>query len=162
MTSHPICIDFFCHNNFVSRDWLTYSPSGCADAEGGFYHGVHAGKSTIAADRIVPISPNTSLIFLARFVRQVTFVRVYLQSGDDSTAKRDEFSPLWLTVAHCLCSTRQPVIKSPESTRASKAFPCGDVCWRAGVLSFTSVTFYNGDWLCNSFKYCDAGLVVAR
>lgn len=73
----------------VSRDWLTYSPSVCADAEGGFHHGVDAGKSTIASDRIFPISPNTSLIFLDRFVSQVTFVRVYVWNGDDSIVKGD-------------------------------------------------------------------------
>lgn len=137
----------FCHNNFVSRDWLTRSPSACADAEGGFHHGVDAGKRTIASDRIFLISSKTSLIFLARFVRQVTFIRVYVRSGDDSIEKGDEINPLWLTVAIWLSHTTD--INSFKPELASTPFPCGDVCWRAWVWMFFSANFYNRNWRCN-------------
>lgn len=141
-------------------DWRTVLPSALM-RRGGFHHGVDAGKRTISSDRIFPISPNTSLIFLAGFVGQVSFVRAYVRSGDDSIANKDEFNLLWLTVALCLCLASLPV-NSPKSKLASKPFPCGNACWRAGVFYFSLVTFYNGNWHCNFFKYYGqfvAGLV---
>lgn len=84
--------------------------------EGGFHHGVDAGKSAIANDRIFPVSPNTPLIFLARFVSQITFVRMCVQSGGDSLAKGDEFNPLAHHSALSLLSDttrhQQPQVKA--------------------------------------------------
>lgn len=83
--------------------------------EGGFHHGVDAGKTTIASDRIFPISLNASLLFLGTFVSRVTFARIHARSGDDSREKRDEINASRLTVALGVCSATQPVINSPES-----------------------------------------------
>lgn len=95
-------------------DWRTVLPSALM-REGGFHHGVDAGKSTIATDRILTISLNTSLIFFGTFVSRVTFARIYARNGDDSREKRDEINPQWLTVALGVCSATQPVINSPKS-----------------------------------------------